>query len=60
MVVRYHENVDTNMEMKSPPLTISGIQMREKSLWALIMDDPDAMGAVGKVWVHWVVLEYSF
>ena len=23
---------------------------------ALIMDDPDAMGAVGKVWVHW--LEY--
>ena len=19
------------------------------------MDDPDAMGAVGKVWVHWVV-----
>ena len=21
----------------------------------LIMDDPDAMGAVGKVWVHWVV-----
>ena len=23
---------------------------------ALIMDDPDAMAAVGKVWVHW--LEY--
>ena len=22
---------------------------------ALIMDDPDAMGAVGKVWVHWVI-----
>ena len=21
----------------------------------LIMDDPDAMGAVGKVWVHWVI-----
>ena len=21
---------------------------------ALIMDDPDAMGAVGKVWVHWL------
>ena len=21
--------------------------------FALIMDDPDAMGAVGKVWVHW-------
>ena len=25
-----------------------------KSL-TIIMDDPDAMGAVGKVWVHWVV-----
>ena len=22
---------------------------------ALIMDDPDAMGAVGKVWVHWLM-----
>ena len=21
---------------------------------ALIMDDPDAMGAVGKIWVHWL------
>ena len=21
---------------------------------AIIMDDPDAMGAVGKVWVHWI------
>jgi hypothetical protein len=24
-------------------------------IFNLIMDDPDAMGAVGKVWVHWVV-----
>ena len=39
---------------EEPPLTISGIPDRTKSL-ALIMDDPDAMGAVGKVWVHWVV-----
>ena len=31
-----------------------GIPEGTKSL-ALIMDDPDAMGAVGKVWVHWVV-----
>jgi phosphatidylethanolamine-binding protein (PEBP) family uncharacterized protein len=23
--------------------------------WAMIMDDPDAMAAVGKVWVHWLV-----
>ena len=35
-------------------MTISGIPEGTKSL-ALIMDDPDAMGAVGKVWVHWVV-----
>ena len=54
MVVRYHENVDIRMEIKLPPLTISGIPEGTKSL-ALIMDDPDAMGAVGKVWVHWVV-----
>ena len=27
--------------------------------FALIMDDPDAMEAVGKVWVHWVVWNIS-
>jgi len=26
---------------------------------ALIMDDPDAMGAVGKVWVHWLVCNWN-
>ena len=26
----------------------------ETKTLALIMDDPDAMGAVGKVWVHWL------
>jgi len=35
-------------------LTVSGIPDGTKSL-ALIMDDPDAKAAVGKVWVHWVV-----
>ncbi len=39
---------------KSPPLCITGIPENTISL-VLIMDDPDAMGAVGKVWVHWVV-----
>ena len=39
---------------KVPPLKIDCAYTRIKSL-ALIMDDPDAMGAVGKVWVHWVV-----
>ena len=39
---------------EKPPLTINGIPEGTKSL-AFIMDDPDAMGAVGKVWVHWVL-----
>ena len=26
------------------------------TMTALIMDDPDAMVAVGKVWVHWLVI----
>ena len=38
---------------KIPPLTVSEIPEGTKSL-ALIMDDPDAMEAVGKIWVHWV------
>ncbi len=39
---------------EQPPLTINGIPKGTKSL-TIIMDDPDAMEAVGKVWVHWVV-----
>jgi Raf kinase inhibitor-like YbhB/YbcL family protein len=38
----------------SPDLRIKEIPENTVSL-VLIMDDPDAMGAVGKVWVHWVV-----
>ena len=38
----------------NPTLIIQDVPTDAKSL-ALIMDDPDAMGAVGKVWVHWVV-----
>jgi len=38
----------------NPVLIISDVPADAKSL-ALVMDDPDAMGAVGKVWVHWVV-----
>ena len=38
---------------EKPPLIINGIPEGTESL-TLIMDDPDAMGAVGKVWVHWV------
>ena len=42
----------------SPSLIINDIPDSTKSL-ALIMDDPDAMGAVGKVWVHWVLWNIS-
>ena len=38
----------------SPPIKIKGVPSNTNSL-ALIMDDPDAMKAVGKVWVHWVI-----
>jgi len=39
---------------QSPPLKIGDVPSDSKSL-ALVMDDPDAMGAVGKVWVHWIM-----
>lgn len=42
-----HDNVN-------PPLSINGIPSKTKSL-ALIMDDPDAKAAVGKLWVHWII-----
>ena len=38
----------------NPPISIKEIPNETKSL-ALIMDDPDAMRAVGKIWVHWIV-----
>ena len=38
----------------SPPLKITGIPSDTQSL-TLIMDDPDAKAAVGKIWVHWVI-----
>ena len=41
-----HENEQPNVEFSSVP--------SEAKTLAIIMDDPDAMGAVGKVWVHWL------
>ena len=38
----------------NPPLKINGIPSDTKSL-AIIMDDPDAQAAVGKIWVHWII-----
>ena len=41
-----HENEQPNVEFGSIP--------DETKTLAIIMDDPDAMKAVGKVWVHWL------
>ena len=38
----------------NPPIIIKEVPAQAKSL-VLIMDDPDARGAVGKIWVHWIV-----
>ena len=43
------ENEEPNISFNRPPSSTT--------TFALIMDDPDAMKAVGKVWVHW--LEYA-
>ena len=37
-----------------PALTVSGIPTGSKSL-AIVVDDPDAVAAVGKNWIHWIV-----
>jgi len=42
----------------SPPLKISGVRSEVESL-VIIMDDPDAQAAVGKLWVHWVIWNIS-
>jgi len=40
------ENEAPNISFNRPPPSTT--------TFALIMDDPDAMVAVGKVWVHWL------
>ena len=40
-------------ENKEPKLDFKNIPDGTKSI-GLIMDDPDAVAAVGKVWVHWL------
>ena len=40
------ENEEPNILFNRPPSSTTTL--------ALIMDDPDAMGAVGKVWLHWL------
>ena len=41
-----------------PPLAINGVPEGTESL-TLIMDDPDAMEPAGKVWVHWVIWNFT-
>jgi len=38
---------------EKPELDFMGME-NDPFPWAMIMDDPDAMAAVGKVWVHWI------
>ena len=40
------ENEEPNISFNRPPSSTTTL--------ALIMDDPDAMGAVVKVWLHWL------
>ena len=40
------ENEEPNISFNRPTSSTTTL--------ALIMDDPDAMGAVGKVWLHWL------
>jgi len=40
-------------ENKQPHIEIHNVPENTMTI-ALIMDDPDAMEAVGKVWVHWL------
>ena len=44
-----HENEQPNVEFSSVP--------SEAKTLAIIMDDPDAMKAVGKIWVHWLTYQ---
>ena len=47
-----------NYQNVNPPLKIENIPDETKSL-VLIMDDPDALTAVGKIWVHWTLWNLS-
>ena len=47
------KNCGYKQRNRQPEIYIRNYPADTKCL-ALIMDDPDAMGAVGKVWVHWL------
>ena len=51
---RIPEKYGRDGENVNPPLSIGGVPDDAASL-ALVVDDPDAVGPAGKVWVHWLV-----
>ena len=44
---------------REPDIGIGGTPDGTETI-AYVMDDPDAMAAVGKVWVHWLMYEHYF
>ena len=50
---KFQKNCGYKHGNEQPEIDIRNFPVNTKCL-ALIMDDPDAMGAVGKVWVHWL------
>ena len=51
---KFQKTVVTNTGNKQPQIQLQFNPSISAAAFALIMDDPDAMGAVGKVWVHWL------
>ena len=51
---KFQRDLVINMEIKNLKLNFIYAGETEPFPWAMIMDDPDAMAAVGKVWVHWI------
>ena len=43
-------------ENKQPNIELNNVPENALTI-ALIMDDPDAMAAVGKIWVHWLLVD---
>lgn len=52
------EKFGYKFENAHPTIEFDGIPQNTKSL-SIIMDDPDAMAAVGKIWVHWLLSDLS-
>ena len=58
-VKRFQRNLVINLKINNQILKLIMFQKILSSI-ALIMDDPDAMAAVGKIWVHWLDMIIMF